>query len=115
MRIYIAGPYAPTDTTLHNASRKAQQNVDKAIEVANALIEKGHYVFVPHLSHYIHIHYSCKRDYHEWWYKEDNTFLEHWAEALFFIGESKGANQELELARKKGLVIFTSLDEVKQP
>jgi len=112
MRIYIAGPYCPKNCSLHDAARIAQVNVDKAIEVANKLIEKGHFVFVPHLSHFIHIHYSCKRDYGKWWYEEDNTFLTHWAEAIFFIGSSRGADAELELATKLGLKIFHILEEV---
>ena len=117
MRIYIAGPYCPQNCSLHNAARVAQHNTDKAIEIANALIEKGHYVFVPHLSHYVHIHYSCKRDYAEWWYKEDLTFLKYWAEALFYISSSKGADMELGVAQelvaqKLGLKIFYNLTEV---
>jgi len=114
LRIYIAGPYCPVNCSLHSASKMAQQNVDRAIEVANKLMEKGHFVFVPHLSHYVHIHYSCKRDYGEWWYEEDNTFLEHWAEAIFFIGSSKGVDMELELAKKLGLKIFYTLREVEE-
>jgi len=112
LRIYIAGPLTPRNCSLHDAPRIAQRNVDKAIEIANALIEKGHYVFVPHLSYYIHIHRSCKRDYGEWWYEQDFTFLKYWANALFYIGPSKGADMELELARKLGLKIFYSLEEV---
>lgn len=114
LRIYIAGPYCPRDCSLHDASRIAQYNTDKAIEVGNALIEKGHFVFIPHLSHYIHIHYSCKRDYGKWWYELDNTFLESWATALFFIGPSRGANAELALAKKLNLKIFYSLTEVPE-
>jgi hypothetical protein len=114
MRIYIAGRYCPKNCSLHDASRIAQHNVDKAIEVANRLIEKGHYVFVPHLTHYIHTHYSCERDYGEWWYEEDNTFLVYWAQALFYLGPSFGANLELELARKLGLKIFYVLKDVPE-
>ena len=114
LRIYIAGPYCPKDCSLHDASRIAQHNTDKAIEIGNALIEKGHFVFIPHLSHYVHIHYSCKKDYGNWWYDEDITFLEHWATAFFYISSSWGADMELEFAKKKGLKIFYSLDEVSE-
>ena len=115
MRIYIAGAYNPCNAeSLHDASRIAQRNVDKAIEIGNALIEKGHFVFIPHLSHYVHIHYSCKKDYNGWWYEEDNTFLEHWAEALFFINSSKGSEIELQKAKELGLKIFYSLKEVEE-
>lgn len=112
LRIYIAGPYCPTNCTMHQAAQQAQRNVDKAIEIGNRLIEKGHYVFVPHLSHYIHIHPSCIKDYGEWWYEEDNTFLKHWATALYYISSSKGADVELVLAKKLGLKIFYNLGSV---
>lgn len=113
MRIYIAGPYCPMNCTLHDAARVAQHNTNKAIEIANALIEKGHYIFVPHLSHYIHTHYSCKRDYTgEYWYREGLSFIEHWANALFYIASSKGADMELLLAKSLGLKIFFKLEDV---
>ena len=117
LRIYIAGPYNPVEATrsispIHDASRIAQIHVDKAIEIANALIEKGHYIYCPHLNHYIHTHYSCKKDYLYWWYKEDITFLKYWANALFYIEDSYGARKELELAKKRKLRIFYSLEKV---
>lgn len=114
LRIYIAGPYCPKDCSIHDASRIATRNIDKAIEIGNALIEKGHYVFIPHLSHYVHIHYSCQHDYETWWYEEDLTFLEHWADSLYFIAPSAGANMELEIAKRLGLKIFYSLAEVPE-
>jgi hypothetical protein len=114
-RIYVAGPYAPKNCSLHEAPRVAQFNVDKAIEIATDLIEKGHLVFVPHVhSHYINIHYSSKRDYKVWWYEEDFSFLNHWATALFYIGPSVGASKELALAKKKRLTIFYNLSEVPE-
>jgi len=102
-RIYIAGAYCPIDCDLHDASRIAQKNVDKAIEIANKFIEEGHFIFVPHLSHYIHTHYSCKKDYNIWWYAEDLTFLEHWATAIYIIDgweESEGVKMEIRKARE---------------
>lgn len=112
--IYIAGPYCPKNTTLHDASRVAQKNVDKAIEVFHSLKKKGHNPFVPHVSHYIHIHYSSMEDYNEWWYGYDLTFLYRWADALFYISPSKGADMELEVAKRLGLEIYYSLDEVPE-
>jgi hypothetical protein len=111
-RIFISGPYQPRNCTLHDASRQAQYNVDKAIEVANALIAKGHFIFVPHVSHYIHTHYSSTRDMGEWWYEEDNTFLDHWATALYYISPSQGADAELQRAKQLGLLIYYTLNSV---
>ena len=113
LRIYIAGPYCPKDCSLHEAPVVAQRNVDKAIEVAMELFGKGHYAFVPHLSHYLNIHHSRKKEFTaDFYYKYDITFLEHWAEALFFISESPGANHELHVAIKLGLIIYDNLEVV---
>lgn len=113
MRIYIAGPYAAKNCTLHDATRIAQQNVDKAIKVFHELKAEGHKPFVPHLSHYIHL--AGDKDYADWWYKYDLTFLDHWAEAIFMMKgwkESKGATLELKRARELMLlVIFEDMNE----
>jgi len=90
----------------------AQRNVDRAIEIFHQLKARGHYPFVPHLSHYLHIHPSCPDDYGVWWYEFDLTFLDDWADALFFISPSHGATMELERAKKNELKIFYSIDEV---
>ena len=112
MRIYLASPYTAYGCNAHNAPRVAQQNVDRAIEMANKIIEKGHYVFVPHLSHYLHIHYSSKKDLGDFWYDFDNSFIFFWAEALFYLDGSPGADAELELAQQLGLKIFYRLEDV---
>jgi len=112
MKIYIAGPYCPKNTSLHNAARLAQRNVDKAIEVFHQLKALGHYPFVPHLSHYLHIHPSCPEDYGNWWYEFDLTFLDDWAEGFFFIAPSYGASMELDRAKRLRLKIFYSIEEV---
>ena len=115
LRIYVAGPYTPKSKNPHAAIQEAAQNVHRAITVALVLISKGHYPFVPHLTHYIHTNPMCKRDLgEEFYYRYDNTFLEHWAEALFYMGPSKGADAELTLAKKLGLKIFRSFDEVPE-
>jgi len=112
VRIYVAGPYCPWTDNIHDAARLAQHNVDLALEIGNALVEKGHFAFVPHLSHYQHIHYSCKRDLGDYYMRYDNTILRLWAEALYYILSSPGADRELFLARKLGLKIFYDLKEV---
>jgi hypothetical protein len=115
LRIYVAGPYTPSNCDLHDAARVAQKNVNIAITIANAIFKKGHYAFIPHLSHYTHIHESnqCKAP-KEFWYEYDNTFLEKWANALFYIAPSNGADMERELAKKLGYPIFYRLEEIKE-
>ena len=113
MRIYVAGPYSPQSPSKHTCIQEAAHNVDRAIRVALVLISKGHYPFVPHLTHYIHVSSACQRELGErFYYEYDNTFLDHWAEALFYMGSSKGADAELERAKRLGLKIFYDFSEV---
>jgi hypothetical protein len=112
-RIYVAGPYCPKNCSLHDASRQAQRNVDKAIEITNAIFQKGQYAYCPHLSHYIHIHYSNKTDYGQvFWYNYDLSILKYWATSLYYIASSYGADLELKVAQELGLKIYRSMDEV---
>lgn len=112
MRIYVAGPYCPQDCTLHDAARVAQQNTNRAIDAGIELLEKGHHPYIPHLSHYIHqrMHY----DYDKKWYDFDLVWLRLCEAIVMLPGweESTGARQELEEAKKLGLKIYHSLDEV---
>jgi len=110
MRIYIAGPYTPRSEHKHVAIREAAHNVHVAIVSAIKVLEKGHIPYVPHLTHYIHTNPECKREYN--WYAIDDTILEHWAEALLYLGSSPGADHELELAKELGLRVFMSIDEI---
>lgn len=113
MRFYIAGPICPRgDISLHDASRVMKHHVDDAVSVAIALIEKGHYVYVPHLDYYIHIHHTAKRDFGTYWYLLGVTFIEDWANAFYYISPSPGTNMECDLAEKKGMPIYYELDDV---
>ena len=110
-RTYIAGPYSAFGNA-HDIPRKVQRNIETAITFGNYILLRGHYVFVPHLSHYQHIHRSMTRDLGEAWYEIDNTFLDHWATALFFIARSKGVDMEIDRAKKRGLPIYHGLNEI---
>ena len=84
LRVYVAGPYSPPkNCSLHNAPRIIQHNVDRAIAIGNQIHDRGHYAFVPHLSHYMHINPSSSQDRGVWYYEYDDTFLIRWANALF--------------------------------
>lgn len=111
LRVYIAGPYTPKGCTLHDAGRIVYQNVKRAMSIGNELIYKGHYPYVPHLSHFMQ--QDMDRDIGEKWYDIDNVWLDR-CEALFYISSSWGADKELERAKKKGFQIFYHLDEVEQ-
>ena len=111
-RIYVAAPYCPKCYELHNVPREVQQNIDRAIAAGNMIHDKGHYAFVPHLTHYLHIHYSCKVDRGVWYYDYDNTFLDHWATSFLYLAPSYGADLELDRAKLLGLKIYYNLFEI---
>jgi hypothetical protein len=110
MRIYIAGPYSPRCHDSNACIGEVEMNVRHAIAIGNQLISMGHTVFVPHLSHY---QANAPNGRHDWpWYDMDNTFIDHWAEALFYIAPSIGADAEKARAEERGLKIYTKLGDV---
>lgn len=117
MRLYIAGPYVAKGYSEHAIPLITQRNVDHAIEMFHHLKALGHTPFVPHLSHYLHIHPSSPGDYGEFWYEYDLTFLDHWAEGIFMLRgweNSKGSKLELARAKELGLFILYELSEGKK-
>jgi hypothetical protein len=112
LRIFVAGPYCAYGADPHDALRITQVNVDCAIAAANAIHDMGHYAFVPHLTHYLHTHYSCKKDRKNWYYEYDNTFLDLWATALLLVAHSPGADNELQRAKDRGIKIFYSIEDI---
>ena len=116
LKIYIAGPYSPKNCDLHTAPIIAHRNVKKAIEVFWKLVKKGHYPYIPHLSHFIHL--ETPEDMipppQEFWYKFDLEWLKS-CDAIFMLEgweNSRGARLELETAKKLGLQIFFKLEDV---
>ena len=105
--IYVAGPYTGSDR------REIDRNVNRAIDAGIEIFNKGHFPYVPHLTNLVD-----KRakevgkelswgDFMAW----DAPWLEV-CDALLFVGESRGANIELEEAKRLGKVIFYSSSEV---
>jgi len=109
MIIYISGPYS-ADT-----NEGKLQNTQTAIDVGIELIRKGYTVIIPHLSHYTDMRAQELGIEFSWeiWMKQDLELLER-CDALYFIGESRGACIELERAKELGLRIFYSLEEVPE-
>jgi len=110
-RIYVAGPYSARGADIHTAPRIVMHNVNKAIQIGNELIQRGHHVFIPHLSFYVE---AASRGQYDWdiWYEIDNSFIDHWATALFYIGPSMGADMELKRAQDLLLMIYTDISQV---
>jgi hypothetical protein len=107
LRIYVAGPYTA------ETPERIRRNVNVAMDVAIALYSRGHFPFVPHLTHFVDEraretgHTLAWDDYIRW----DTAWLEV-CDALLFLGSSRGADYELAVAKRLGKQVFYSLDEV---
>jgi hypothetical protein len=107
LRIYIAGPYTASDLCGH------ELNTYRAIDAGIAVFHKGHYPYIPHLTHYVDLRAKGTgvnlswSDYIKW----DLPWLDM-CDALLYIGKSKGADLELARARKHKKTVFFSVSEV---
>lgn len=104
MKFFISGRY----TASH--PREVLKNVNRAIDIGIELMKKGHAVYIPHLTHYVHLRPYCPFEYEEYLYN-DIEFLKV-CDALFFISHSNGADKELELASKMKKKIYYDLKKV---
>lgn len=107
MKIYIAGPYtAPSNSEI-------QANVNRAIDVAIKVYKKGHFPYLPHLTHWIDLRSKETDQGLKWedYIEMDRIWLES-CDALLYLSNSKGADIELEHAKKQGKKIFYNLDEI---
>ena len=107
LRIYIAGPYSARTKT------ERLHNVRRAIDAALKIFKKGHFPYVPHLTHYIDLRAKdigvrlVWKDYIRW----DMPWLRA-SDALLFLGKSPGANLEMKAAKKMGKRIFHSVEQI---
>lgn len=101
-RVFISGPYTLGDV---------EQNVKKAMDLANDLIESGYAPFCSHLTHFLN---NNNFQPYEKWLEIDNTFLEVCHAVIRIPGESKGADKEVSLAEKLGIPVFYDLEELKK-
>lgn len=111
LRIYVAGPYSAPTLVQRDA------HTMRAVEIAAAIMAKGHDVFCPHAAtHPIDVYAAdegiAKGDWYERWMRLDFGIIRRWANALYLIDSSPGSDREHELARSLGYRIFTSLDQV---
>jgi len=107
MKIYVAGPY--TGSTLE----EIEENVRRAMEAGLKIWKKGHFPYIPHLTHWPNILARDLEiemgwvDYMNW----HAPWVDH-CDALFLLAESKGALLEYNRAKEEGKNIFHSLDEI---
>jgi hypothetical protein len=97
LRVYIAGPYTKGDVAI---------NVRTAMEAGILLLEAGHAPFVPHLTHFLHMH---KPQPYETWTRLDNAYLPYCEALIRLPGESGGADAEVALAHKFHIPVFNGL------
>jgi hypothetical protein len=105
--IYVSGPYSAL-------TREARwKNVLEAVKVGVEIRGKGHYPVIPHL--YDDFDELAKlMGYNFDWqsYMDMDLAILERCDAFYFIGESRGANIELERAKELRMKVFHSLDEV---
>jgi hypothetical protein len=111
MKIYIAGPmYRKMDGSIRKPA-DTWSCIRKAIEIAMELYKRGHKPYIPHLNALIDIVMHTDMKGKDWVEGFDFPWLEA-CDALYFIAESKGANQELEYAKSLGKIIYYRLEDV---
>ena len=99
MRVYIAGPYSKGDVAL---------NVRNAIHAGDVIARRGHFLFIPHLTHFWHM--AIPHEY-QFWLDQDMVWLKQCDALLRLQGESTGADAEVEMARELGMhVYYSALD-----
>lgn len=107
LKIYIAGPYSA------ETEEQRLENVNAAIDAAVAIFRKGHFPYIPHLTHFVDERTKEKgvdlkwEDYIRW----DMPWL-RMCDALLYLNNSRGANLELQEAQKLGKKIFRSVNEI---
>lgn len=105
IKVYIASPYTNGDR---------EENIRFQIRIANELLDLGFYPFTPLLMHFHNLLYP-RTD----WLKLDFVWLGQCDCVIRFFTEyngvkldSPGADMEEELARKIGIPVFYSIEEL---
>lgn len=107
MKVYIAGAYTAS------SARQRLQNTANAIDAGIAVWNKGHYPYIPHLTHFVDARAKRRgilmrwRDYMIW----DKVWLQL-CDAFLMLNNSRGVSVEAGAAKRLGLQIFRSLAEI---
>ena len=107
MLIYIAGPYTAPDR------QGIVQNVNQAIDAGIKVFDLGHFPYVPHLTDLVD--QRARETNRNLTWHDFITWDTPWLQicgGLLFIGESRGANQELQMAKDLRKTIFYSTCEI---
>jgi len=107
LKIYIAAPYSA------ETKEERGKNTKAVIDIALTLFKKGHFPYIPHLTHWVDERAKGTgiamkwEDYMKW----HRPWLEA-CDAFFYLNSSKGTDLELQMAKKLRKTIFYSIDEV---
>lgn len=109
MKIYISGPFtSDSDGNFHMDPKIMADNREKAKKIGIRLAKLGHDPYVPHT----HIGgWESEIEYDEIM-RIHLTFIRSWADALFYLGPSKGADIEKFEAEKLGIQVFTKIEDI---
>jgi hypothetical protein len=98
--VYVAGPYSSGDTVL---------NVRNAVMAADELIKIGFIPYIPHLTMFYH--FMLPHEY-QFWLDYDIQWLDRCDALLRLLGDSSGADKEVDHALKMGIPVFYSVEEL---
>jgi len=104
LKIYVSGPYSGS------SKKETEENVKRAIDAGIQVWKRGHFPYIPHLTHYVKQRPTCDlawEDFIQW----DRPWLEV-CDAVLLLGESRGAHLEAELAKSLGKRVYKSIEEV---
>lgn len=100
MIIYISAPYT---------IGRVNENIHRACIASDEILKKGHIPYIPHLNHLWDL--ISPKDYHTW-LRIDIAILERCDAVLRLDGESKGADLEVETAKRYCMPVYYSIGEV---
>lgn len=107
MLIYVAGPYSAPIV------EERENNVERAMDAGQDIIERGHWPVIPHLSHWFDLYTQQALTYAQ--YIAWGLALLRRCDALLFLGSSPGAERERSLALELGIPIFGRVGEIPEP
>lgn len=104
LKIFIVGPYGD-----NQPKEVIEKNVNKARDIGKLVALRGHTPFIPHTM--LHGWETDGRFTADHIKKIDHEWLSY-CDAIYYIGSSKGADEEKAIAQHDGIRIFTSIDEI---
>ena len=107
LKIYIAAPYSA------KTEEERRKNTEAAIDAALALFQKGHFPYIPHLTHWVDK--QAKETNVAMEYKDYMKWHRPWLEAcdaFLYLGSSKGTDLELQAAKYLDKLIFYSIEKI---